>query len=163
MWLSLSHPRAQLSWVPGYSRASEWSPWNVMKQELAILSFQAAKLEKGLEQGGGRRREEAQERWMQCVSWCQDSTTKVPPTVRPPLEWQPDGGPMGKKTGTEAALGRARRCQQRPGWQLMRLCLAGTVIREPGAPPAGRWARAWLLNLPTGNLAFEPSWFWPVA
>jgi len=33
-----------------------------MKQELAILSFQAAKLEKGLEQGGGRRREEAQER-----------------------------------------------------------------------------------------------------
>ena len=70
----------------------------------------------------------------------------------------------GRWTGTEAALGRARRSQQPPGWQLMRLCQAGTAIREPGAPPAGRWATAWLLNLlPTGNLAFEPSRFWHVA
>ena len=125
--------------------------------------FELPSWRRGLSRGV-RRGEEVQERWMQCVSWCHDSATKVPPTVRPPLEWQADGGPMGKRTGTEAALGRARRSQQPPGWQLMRLCQAGTAIREPGAPPAGRWATAWLLNLlPTGNLAFEPSRFWHVA
>ena len=108
-----------------------------MKQELAILSLRAAKLEKGLEQGGEERGGGSGKVDAMC-SGKVDPATKVPPTVRPPLEWHADGGPMGKRTGTEAALGRARRSQQRPGWQLMRLCQAGTAMREPGAPPAGR-------------------------
>lgn len=72
-----------------------------MEQELTIFSCQASRA------GEGAWGMEAQERWMQCVSWCHDSIRKVPPAVHPSLKWQADGGQMGKESEDRGSTGES--------------------------------------------------------
>lgn len=100
-----------------------------MKRELATLSSEAAKLEK----------EPWRHRKGECnvPSGCHDSACKVPPTVHPPLEWQADGGQMGKKGGHGGSIGEGPWKSAVAGRQLQSLSQAGTAIRKLGVPPPG--------------------------
>lgn len=74
-----------------------------MKQALATLSFQTARLEKGLYMcvagGGWGKGRHCKDEFNVSDGCCHDSTCVVPPTVHPLLKWQADGGQMGKKGG----------------------------------------------------------------